>query len=281
MVDEGSFTLAAQRLRVTQPTLSTGIAELERLTGALLFLRERRKLRLTEAGGRFLPIARELERGFRAADQFGRAAPQPRPMLKIGLIRTISGAMLRPWMEEISSIASIKLIEGQDSELRAALADGRADLILSLLREGEKGPHIFPQVDEPYHMFARPDHPLAGQGEIEPETLASEVMIARRNCELLDATSRFFAQRGVRPRFALRSEDDARCMQMVRAGLGITTAPASLAGDDLMILPVKSYHFSRRIGWTLGGSLQNDANLKESLARKFAAFSPLPKSLPD
>src|SRR3546814_15107498 len=59
--------------RVTQPALSTGVAELERLVGTQLFIRSRRQIRLTEAGGRFLPIARELERGFRAADGFGRS----------------------------------------------------------------------------------------------------------------------------------------------------------------------------------------------------------------
>src|SRR3546814_17677595 len=71
VVDAGSFTHAAQHIRVTQPALSTGVAELERLVGTQLFIRSRRQIRLTEAGGRFLPIARDLERGFRAADGFG------------------------------------------------------------------------------------------------------------------------------------------------------------------------------------------------------------------
>ena len=81
VVDAGSFTRAAQQIRVTQPALSTGVAELERLVGAQLFIRNRRKIRLTEAGGRFLPIARELERAFRAADGFGRNETAPAPVL--------------------------------------------------------------------------------------------------------------------------------------------------------------------------------------------------------
>ena len=56
VVDAGSFTQAAARMRVTQPTLSLGIADLERLVGAQLIVRDRRHLRLTEAGGRFLPV---------------------------------------------------------------------------------------------------------------------------------------------------------------------------------------------------------------------------------
>lgn len=49
LVDTGSFTAAANQLHVAQPTLSAGIAELERELGAAVILRERRALRLTEA----------------------------------------------------------------------------------------------------------------------------------------------------------------------------------------------------------------------------------------
>ncbi|MFX9089529.1 LysR family transcriptional regulator, partial [Acinetobacter baumannii] len=50
VADAGSFVAAAARLHVTQPTLSAGIAELERLVGSRLFVRDRRHVRLTEAG---------------------------------------------------------------------------------------------------------------------------------------------------------------------------------------------------------------------------------------
>src|SRR3546814_13572376 len=86
-------------------------------------------------------------------------------------------------------------------------------------------------------MFIAADHPLAGRIEVGPEELAAETMIARRSCEFLDATSRFFTRHGVRPRFALRSESAERCLRMVAAGIGITTAPVPLAIDG--IVPLK------------------------------------------
>ena len=52
-----------------------------------------------------------------------------------------------------------------------------------------------------------------------PEELAAEVMIARRSCEILEQTRRFFTRHQVRPRFSLPSESDERCLQMVAAGL--------------------------------------------------------------
>jgi DNA-binding transcriptional LysR family regulator len=67
VVETGGFTAAARRVNVTQPTL-VGIAELERLVGAPLFVRDRRNVRLTEAGNRLLAHARAIEREFRLAE---------------------------------------------------------------------------------------------------------------------------------------------------------------------------------------------------------------------
>ncbi|MDE1918677.1 MAG: LysR family transcriptional regulator [Sphingomonadales bacterium] len=250
LVDAGSFVQAAARLHITQPTLSSGIADLERLVGKALFLRHRRHLRLTEAGGAFLPIARDLERGFRAADEFGRGAAVAWPALRLGVIRTIGGEGLRTVVEALSAhgFDGIELVEGSDYELRAALASGRIHLALTLLREKETGLTAVPLWEEPYVMMVAATHALAGRRDVVPGDLAGEIMIARRSCELLEETSRFFTGAGVRPRFALRSDNDERCLAMVAAGLGITTAPRSLARGDVVALPVDGYDFRRAIG---------------------------------
>ena len=119
------------------------------------------------------------------------------------------------------------------------------------LRPGERGDHVMPLYEEPLAMFIASDHPLAGRIEVGPEELAAETMIARRACEFLDATSRFFTRHGVRPRFALRSESDERCLRMVAAGIGITTAPVSLAIDGIVPLKVTGYDFRRELGLIL------------------------------
>ncbi|WP_292965902.1 LysR family transcriptional regulator [Novosphingobium sp. UBA1939] len=253
LADAGSFVAAAARLHVTQPTLSTGIAELERLVGAQLFLRDRRHIRLTEVGGAFLPIARDLERGFRAADNFGRSAAVAWPSLRLGVIRSIASHQLHTIVEALGREHGIEMIEGTDYELRTALASGRIHLALTLLRDsesgGESGLAVHPLWEEPYTMLVAQSHPLAGRASVAPEELAGEIMIARRSCEILEETSRFFTGAGVRPRFALRSPSDERCLAMVAAGLGITTAPASLAVAGTVPLAVEGYDFRRRIGF--------------------------------
>ena len=52
-----NFSRAAEALYISQPTLSYTIAELEKELGAPLFLRDRRKVFLTPAGGALLPLA--------------------------------------------------------------------------------------------------------------------------------------------------------------------------------------------------------------------------------
>lgn len=270
VVDAGSFTQAAARMRVTQPTLSLGIADLERLVGAQLIVRDRRHLRLTEAGGRFLPLARELERKFAEADRFGEARGTDWPELKLGLIKTLPGRAVQALVRALNPHCSLELIEGTDSELRAALSDGRLQAMIGLLRPDEAGEGVLVLLDEPYTMLVPAAHPLAGRGEVAPEELAAEVMIARRSCEILDQTSRFFTRHQVRPRFSLRSESDERCLQMVAAGLGITTAPASLQQEGTVPLRVTGYDFRRRLG--LRTALGYDASLAPRLEHGLAAF---------
>jgi len=272
VVDAGSFTQAALRIRVTQPALSTGIAELEKLVGTSLFIRNRRQIRLTQAGGRFLPIARDLERGFRAADGFGDDAPTHSTELKLGIIRSVPGELLQAIVTILRPGFAIELIESGDSELRAALGSGRLHMALLPLRSGERGPHATPLYEEPLSMFVAADHPLAGRIEVAPEELAAETMIARRSCEFLDATSRFFTRYGVRPRFALRSESDQRCLRMVAAGIGITTAPVSLAIDGIVPLKVAGYDFRRELGLLVDPAWGGLAEVAPQLAEAIDAI---------
>lgn len=271
VVDAGSFTQAATRMRLTQPTLSLGIAELERLVGAQLIVRDRRHLRLTEAGGRFLPIARDLEQKFAEADRFAERRALDWPEVKLGLIKTLPGRAVQAMVQALLPQCSVELIEGTDSELRAALSDGRLNAMIGLLRAGEESEGVIALHDEPYTMLVAAAHPLAGRGEVAPEDLAAEVMIARRSCEVLDQTSRFFTRHQVRPRFSLRSESDERCLQMVAVGLGITTAPASLQADGTVPLAVTGYDFRRRLGLRLGAVDARNAERLKSAAAAFAA----------
>jgi DNA-binding transcriptional LysR family regulator len=275
VADSGSFKQAAARLHVTQPTVSTSIGELERLVGSPLFVRDRRHVRLTETGGAFLPIARDLEAVFRRADQFGRPMLEQWPGLKLGVIPTVSGPMLERIAHELARDFGIELVEGPDRDLRGQLASGKIQLAFTLLDEDETGDRVHPLLDEPYVLVMPESHRFANAAEVAPQDIAGDIMIARRSCEVLQRTSRFFTDAGVRPRFALRSENEDRCMRMVSAGLGITVAPLSLAPAGTATADIVGYGLRRRLGLVRGPAFP-----EETAERLTATLEIVTASLP-
>ena len=60
IVDQGSFSEAAETLHLTQPAISKRLAALETQLDTRLIDRSNREIRLTEAGTRLLPHARKI-----------------------------------------------------------------------------------------------------------------------------------------------------------------------------------------------------------------------------
>ncbi|MDE2434913.1 MAG: LysR family transcriptional regulator [Sphingomonadales bacterium] len=251
VVDTGSFTRAANALNIAQPSLSGGIAELERQLGTRLFVRERRRIRLTAAGNALLPLAREIEAGFHQAEVHVGSLPVPARPIRLGVIDSAPSALLETVVRLYAGTEPLELTEAGERELHSALANGSVDLALTLLHRSrdEAQETLF---EEDYCLALSAAHPLAGASRVSAADVASETMIARRSCEVLGETSRFFTERGVRPRFALRSAHDDRVMAMVRAGLGVTVAPRSLGGAGIVMVPIDEFGLSRRLGLAFG-----------------------------
>ena len=262
VVEAGSFTRAAEQIGIAQPSLSAGIAELERLLGARLFLREHRRVRLTSAGNRLLAHARLIEREFRQAETDLSGARASVAPLRLGVIHSLSSALLARIVSRYAGDRALTLVEGGETELRRRLTMGQIDAALTLLHLDDEGSHSsIILVDEPYRLMLGERHALARRSQVEVADIADETMIARRSCEILAETSRFFTQRGVRPPFFLRSANDDRCMEMVRIGMGITTAPQSLARAGIVAVPLAGYHFRRRIGLISGARAEQDSSM--------------------
>src|SRR5690554_4855710 len=89
VVDAGSFTRAAELINVTQPTLSTGVAELEKHLGTKLFIREKRRIQLTQAGNQLLVHARKIQREFRLAEDATTSAISLKTPVRLGVLESI------------------------------------------------------------------------------------------------------------------------------------------------------------------------------------------------
>lgn len=252
VVDVGNFTNAANRLNITQPTLSMGIAELERQLGTSLFIRERRRIRLTEAGNRLLPYARDVERGFRLAESRVTSLPVPSRPIRLGVLHSFPTGLLELTLGCCEATEPLEIVEGNERELLAAISTGRLDLAVTILRD--EGKHFASQklYTEPYRLALAKDHRLAGAPSLTVNNIAGETMIARRSCEILAQTSRFFTARGARPPFSLRSANDDRVMAMVRARLGLTVAPLSFGNTGVAMVALEGFEFSRSVGLIYG-----------------------------
>ena len=271
VVDTGSFTRAANALNVAQPSLSGGIAELERQLGTRLFVRERRRIGLTPAGNALLPLARSIERDFHEIESRIGSLPVPLRPIRLGALDSAPSTLLEQALAAYAGPEPVELVEGGERELAAALANGSLDLALTLLTGDREGAEL---LEEDYCLAMAAGHPLAGRGEVRPEDVAGETMIARRSCEVLGETSRFFTEHGVRPRFALRSANDDRAMAMVRAGLGVTVAPRSLGGDGIAMARLAGFGLSRRLGLVFAGHWLARFGPDHALVESFRAVRP-------
>ncbi len=257
LVDAGSFTRAAERIGVTQPSLSAGVADLERQVGAKLFVRERRNLRLTDAGSRFLNYARTIERDFRSAEVGVASSAALKPRLRLGVLPTISTEMIAGIATLYKGDSSLAIYEGADAELRRKLSNGQLDGALTLTRRDDREHTSKIVLRERYRLMASVDHPLAARRLIAVADIAGETMIARRSCEILSETSAFFTERGVRPPFFLRCANDDRCLEMVRIGRGVTTAPESLVRSGVVALSLDGYDFRRSLSLVFSSGASN------------------------
>lgn len=250
VVDQGNFSRAAQHCNVSQPTLSVGIAKLERTLGIHLFVRSNKRVELTEAGTRFLIHARRIEREFNLALQ-SMGMADDLPSLRLGVISSVPGSIVAASVARTRPERShrFELIFGSERELTGHLAKGRIDVALTLVNRGADRFLERPIAAEGYTLAMTAGHPLAESEEIAAERLAGEVMIVRRHCEALSDTSRFFTERGVRPHFALRSTNDERVLQMVAAGLGITMMPECYRAEGVVRPRLAGFDLTRTLGW--------------------------------
>lgn len=250
VVDEGNFSRAAERCNVSQPTLSVGIAKLERLLDRPLFTRTNRRVSLTPAGVELADRARRIEAEFTAAEQ-GVAASPVRAVLRVGMLHSIAPH----WLDGIAARTArdigeqrVEFVDGRERDLVERLGRGRLDLALTVVRGSERRFPAEPLLTEGYALALSDAHPASRRTSIPAEELVGEAMVVRRHCEVLAETSRHFTQRGVRPFFTARTNDEGWAMRLVQAGLGVTVMPDSFVAPGISRPRLEGFDATRTIG---------------------------------
>ncbi|NVJ98231.1 MAG: LysR family transcriptional regulator [Alphaproteobacteria bacterium] len=248
VVETGSFTRAADRTFVTQPTLSAGIKKLEGQLGHVLFERSNRRVFLTDAGTRFLPRAKailhECNMATQALDETSTA-----PVLRLGVLTTLSNRLVGEMLAEFKRLeprATIEIVDGTEQELANRLDDRSLDYALSIHR-GQGEELALPLMMESYVFILSKDHILADRTRVTAADLREEYMIVRSRCEVLSETSRYFTDQNIRPRLVYRTANDSRAIAMVAAGLGGTVVPKSLVDERVVAVRLQGFDYRRQV----------------------------------
>lgn len=272
VVETGSFTKAAKRVFVTQPTLSAGIKKLETGLGSKLFDRTSRRVFLTESGTRFVPHAKSILYQLNLAEADIKSTRHSQ-VLRLGILMTISSSVassiLTAFNREVSGLI-IELFEGTEQEIQNKLDEGKIDIALTIVRPTLKQEKIS-LYKEGYSVALADHHPLAKKDVIHPAEFAGELTIVRSRCEILSETSRFFTDHNVRPRLVYNTNQDERALSMVAAGIGFTTMPDHYTMEGVKRVKMIGYDFMRDIG--IVKTAYQLSEERNSLVKQFTNFT--------
>lgn len=231
VAETGSFTAAARRCNVAQPSLSVQVAKLEAELGGSLLERARKGARLTVRGEVFRPRAAEVLRQLEAARLESQdLAGLARGRVSLGCMPT-TGAYLLPRLLKAFGRAhpGIRLdLREESSPVLAGLVRDR-EVDLAIVDEAGLGPGLSSEAlfSEPLLLAVPPGHPLAARKRLALGALRGEPLILMKPGHgfrriVLDA----LARAGVEPRIVHESGEIETVQALVEAGLGLALVPS-------------------------------------------------------
>lgn len=245
----GSFNRAAERLFLTQPSVTARIQALEKDLGQTLFERKPRGVRLTDAGRALLPHAERVLQDVRKARQALRELEMASGgTLSVGSALTTSTYTLPRILSRFKAqypSVDLSVRTGRSQQVQQLVLDDTVQL--GLIHGPLANPEILavPLYHEPILLCVPPGHPLSGRPLVTAEDLAPEPFItADRNSGYWSLVEQFWAASGLSPRVTMELDSIEATKRMVVARLGIGMLPAStveleLSKKELVSVPVE------------------------------------------
>jgi LysR family hydrogen peroxide-inducible transcriptional activator len=204
VADECSFSKAAERLNISQPSLSSQIKQVENGLRANLFIRSQTGASLTRPGAQFLVFARQMlhmrDDAVRAtsSDQTGTEWP-----LRFGYTPFADHKLVDEALTGYRELVPGGLIQSSSecsAELATMVADGRLDAAIVNFPVTEKDLFAHAICQEKMSVCLRADDPLASGDTLPKEAIAGRlnILFARVHQPLLyDALMQKFARAGI------------------------------------------------------------------------------------
>lgn len=235
---EGGLRRASDKLKVSQPSMSTQIKLLEAALGEALFRPSGRSLALTEFGQLVFGYAEEI---FTIGSEILRAskqAPSVRSLrLHVGIVdsfpKLMSYDILRPVFDHHPPV-QLTCHEGKLADLVSQLNTHRIDVVLS---DEPASPGISGRVFN--HSLGASEITFMAMpslaktlGKRFPRNLdTAPALLPTQNCSLRRDLENWFRKAGIQPRVVAEFEDAALAKIVATSGLGFIAVPSVVASE--------------------------------------------------
>lgn len=277
-----SFRRAAESCHVSQPALSAQIQQLERLLGARLFERDRRRVLPTPAGAAAAARAREILERLDVLAASARGLGRPLAgTLRFGVIPTIAPYLLPkalPAVRRRHPELRLQLREEQTDRLVELAQAGSLDLLLLALEAELGSMDLLPLFHDPFLLAAPSEHRLAGRRSVRESDLEGEAVLLLDDGHCLRHQAlEVCRRRGGHELADFRASSLPTLVQMVAGGAGVTLLPAlaapALATRGLAVVPFARPAPYRTIGFAFRRSSARREEFQQ-LAETFRRAAP-------
>ena len=239
----GNFTRAAERLHLSQPSMSLHIRQLEQDLGVRLFDRSTRSVALTSAGDDFLPTAERLLDDVQSAvASVADLAARRRGRVAVAVLPSVAAELLP---------RAIAVLHAHHPDITVSLRDDVAELIPARVRSGEVDFGLgaidsidadiagSPLVSDELIAVFPPSHPLASvktTSSVKPASSAKTTWRAlakypfvamSRDSSVRRLTEQAFAHNGLVLEPAFEAKYMSTAIGIIAHGLGVGTLPSS------------------------------------------------------
>jgi DNA-binding transcriptional LysR family regulator len=245
VAEEKSFSKAAQKLYIAQPSLSQYIQKVEQQMGVQLFDRSSSPLNLTFAGELYVETAKRiLDLKDQLSQQIEDIANLKKGRLSIGLSSfrsTYIMPLLLPLFHERFPGIEVVLYEGTSVELENSALNGTTDITITTLPIQENLLSYESIFTEEVLIALPPNYKISESllessptqnkyPQISLAALSKEPFILlKQNQKLHQIATSLCRQAGFKPRIILESESIEAAHALVAAGIGVAFIPDTLA----------------------------------------------------
>ena len=237
VAETGSFTRAAERCNVAQPSLSQQIMKLEQELGESLFDRLRRRTVLTDAGRMLLPRAysilselQDIKQGLDTDLENGRG------VLRVGFIPTIAPFVLPRVIKRFSNefpAAILSVYEDLTEVLIRDIIDGKLDVGITSLPIHNKLIRTQELLVEPLMVASSYEHDLVNRASLRVKELDDFPFIALSEVHCLgEQVQSFCYQQDLDLKIVCHTAQLSTVQNCVSLGLGVSLVPQALALSD-------------------------------------------------